>query len=250
MAYQALAQTGALKQPAGQSSGRRHTLRYWLARGWTTLWCCARYAFVGSYQGVPGLVNFALGEHAFKAFQVPGELAALGDILAGLRPESALEIGTHGGGTLLFLTRLASPRAKIVSVDLPGGQFGGGYNAQRRWLYQQFARGRQQLHLLQGDSHSAEMLERAKVALENQRLDYLFIDGDHTYDGVQKDFEMYAPLVRGGGVIAFHDIAEHPTAVGCEVARFWDQIKLQYRHAEFIENPRQGWAGIGVLYVD
>jgi hypothetical protein len=30
-------------------------------------------------------------------------------------------------------------------------------------------------------------------------VDFLFIDGDHTYEGVKKDFEMYSPLVRREG---------------------------------------------------
>jgi cephalosporin hydroxylase len=182
--------------------------------------------------------------------QVPIELAALGEILAERRPEWALEIGTAKGGTLLFLTRLASHQATIVSVDLPNGRFGGGYGPRRRWFYQRFARRKQKLHLLQGDSHSPEMLHRAKAALEGQPLDYLFIDGDHTYEGVKRDFELYSPLVRKGGLIAFHDIAEHPPEIGCEVAQFWNEIKTRYRHSEFIEDRNQGWAGIGVLYVD
>jgi 2-keto-3-deoxy-L-rhamnonate aldolase RhmA len=38
-----------------------------------------------------------------------------------------------------------------------------------------------------------------KEVLGGQPLDYLFIDGDHTYEGVRKDFEMYGPLVRAAG---------------------------------------------------
>jgi len=46
--------------------------------------------------------------------------------------------------------------------------------------------------------------------LNGEPLDFLFIDGDHTYEGVKRDFEMYSPLVRNGGIIAFHDIVKHP----------------------------------------
>lgn len=80
-------------------------------------------------------------------------------------------------------------------------------------------------------------------------VDFLFIDGDHTYDGVRADFEMYSPFVSDGGIVAFHDIADHPPDAGCEVSRYWKEIKQQYRHKEIIEDPRQGWAGLGVLYV-
>jgi predicted O-methyltransferase YrrM len=196
------------------------------------------------------VVDFVLGNYFFRAKQVPSELTALGEILAARCPERALEIGTDRGGTLLFITRLAGPQATIVSIDLPGGKYGGGYSSNRAWFYKRFAHRRQRLELLQGDSHTLDMLDRAKAVLGGQLLDYLFIDGDHTYEGVKRDFELYAPLVRRGGIIAFHDIAEHPPALECEVSRFWKQIKSQYRHAEIIENPQQGWAGIGLVYVD
>jgi cephalosporin hydroxylase len=217
---------------------------------WSAACCWIRYLFVGARNGVPGLIDFVFGNHFFSASQVPAELTALGEILAARRPECALEIGTGNGGTLLFLTRVASPQATIVSVDLPGGRFGGGYGSTRAWLYKRFARRRQRLQLLQGDSHNREILGKVRAILRGRDLDYVFIDGDHTYEGVKQDFELYAPLVRKGGVIALHDIAEHAPTSGCEVSRLWNEVKQQYRHAEIISDRQQGWAGIGVLYVD
>jgi predicted O-methyltransferase YrrM len=94
------------------------------------------------------------------------------------------------------------------------------------------------------------MSDRVKALLGGQGLDYLFIDGDHTYEGVKCDFGMYGPMVRKGGLIAFHDIAEGlPEMVG-GVPRFWQEVKSQYRHDEIIENRDQGGYGIGVLYVE
>jgi predicted O-methyltransferase YrrM len=221
-----------------------------MVKGWNAIGCWIRYLFVGARNGVPGLVDFVIGNHFFSASQVASELTALGEILAARRPERALEIGTARGGTLFFLTRLAAPQATIISVDLPGGKLAGGYSRTRAWLYKRFARRTQRLQLLQGDSHRRDMLGRVKAALRGQELDYLFIDGDHTYEGVKQDFELYAPLVRKGGVIALHDIAEHPATAGCEVSRFWTQIKSQHRHAEIIKDRQQRGYGIGVLYVD
>lgn len=80
-------------------------------------------------------------------------------------------------------------------------------------------------------------------------MDFLFIDGDHTYEGVKKDFEMYSSLVRRGGLIAFHDIVPHPLETGCEVNKFWNEIKYFYKYIEIVRDWNQGWAGIGVLYV-
>ena len=38
-------------------------------------------------------------------------------------------------------------------------------------------------------------------------FDFIFIDGDHTYDAVKRDFEDWFPLLASGGVLAFHDSA-------------------------------------------
>lgn len=38
----------------------------------------------------------------------------------------------------------------------------------------------------------------------------LFVDGDHSYQGVQRDIELYAPRVVRGGFIAFHDYTVYP----------------------------------------
>jgi predicted O-methyltransferase YrrM len=49
-------------------------------------------------------------------------------------------------------------------------------------------------------------LDVIKNILDDRKVDFLFIDGDHTYEGVTRDFEMYSPLVKRGGIIAIHDI--------------------------------------------
>lgn len=39
----------------------------------------------------------------------------------------------------------------------------------------------------------------------SEKIAILWIDGDHRYEGVKKDYELYAPFVSEGGIIAFHD---------------------------------------------
>lgn len=167
-----------------------------------------------------------------------------------MRPGAMLEIGTASGGTLFLLARLASEDAVIISVDLPGGRFGGGYSSGRAHIYRLFGRWRQKMHLVRADSHDPSTLEKVEGILKGRPLDLLFIDGDHTYEGVKKDFELYSRLVRKGGVIAFHDIVVHPPETGCDVHSFWEEVKKGYRHREFITDSNQKAFGIGVLYVD
>lgn len=41
-------------------------------------------------------------------------------------------------------------------------------------------------------------------------IDFLFIDGDHTFDGLQADWRSWAPLMSKGGIIALHDSRSTP----------------------------------------
>lgn len=129
----------------------------------------------------------------------------LAQLLQSFAPKRSLEIGTDYGGTLFLLCSVSPPDSKIISVDLPQGPFGGGYPGRKIPLFRKFRRSSQELHLIRGDSHSPETKKRVLTILGDRLLDYLFVDGDHTYGGVELDFEMYSPLVRSGGIVVFHD---------------------------------------------
>jgi len=148
------------------------------------------------------------------------------------RYEGVLEIGTACGGTLFLFSHVASEDATIISIDLPGGKFGGGYRKWREPLYRSFALLGQQIYLLREDSHKTETLEQVESILQGRKVDFLFIDGDHTYEGVKKDFEMYSPLVGQGGMIAFHDIVPGPVKNVGGVPEFWRKVKDNYESRE------------------
>jgi predicted O-methyltransferase YrrM len=38
-------------------------------------------------------------------------------------------------------------------------------------------------------------------------IELLFIDGDHSYDGVRRDAELWLPRLMDGGTVMFHDVA-------------------------------------------
>ena len=148
----------------------------------------------------------------------------------------------------MFLFTKLCRSATIISVDLPSGEFGGGYPKYRSEFYQRFIDEEQDMYLLREDSHLEKTRDKVGYLLGSDLLDFLFIDGDHTYEGVRKDFELYSPLVNEGGVIAIHDIAPHRKNSNCKVKVFWDEIKSQYKHTEIIEDKNQKWAGIGIIY--
>jgi predicted O-methyltransferase YrrM len=189
--------------------------------------------------------SFSYCEAFLQPIQVEEELKCLLQDVIKLNPRTVLEIGTSMGGTLYLWTRLAQPDATIVSVDLPGGKFGGGYSPLRTPIYRRFARLRQKLHLLRANSHEPGTLKQVTGLFNGSGIDLLFLDGDHTYEGVKRDWEMYSPLVRKGGLVVFHDVAGNYDET--HVKRFWDSIKTGYSCREYMVHPR-GQYGIGVLF--
>jgi cephalosporin hydroxylase len=145
---------------------------------------------------------------------------------------------------------VAADDATIVTINLPGGGFEVGDLDSA--TVRSYARGQQRIEILPGDSHDPDVLAHASSLLGRQP-DFVFVDGDHTYAGVQTDYQMYAPLLRPGGLIVFHDIVKHRVETGCEVDRLWDEIKSAYDYTELADqrpDPGRGpWGGIGVLRV-
>ena len=192
---------------------------------------------------------FPFKSWSIRPAQVKEEITELLRFLAKHKPKFIVEIGTARGGTLFLFARVLLPDAVVISIDLPGGRFGGGYPEWRKPLYESFAIHKQKIHLILKDSHAPATFNIIKKILGGCKLDFLFIDGDHTYNGVNRDFEMYSRLVGKGGIIAFHDIVPGlPENVG-GVPRFWHEIKRNFDYVEFVKDQKQDGWGIGVITV-
>lgn len=179
--------------------------------------------------------------------QIHDEFKQLCEIFKEKSPRVVLEIGTADGGTLFCFSKLAPADATIISIDLP--EKFGGYPEWKTPFYKSFGKSNQKIFLLKQDSHTEEALKAVKNILNGRNVDFLFIDGDHSYEGVKKDFEMYSPLVKKGGIIAFYDVVIHLKEANCFVSDFWMEIKTQYnRNKEIIKNQKQGGGGIGILF--
>jgi len=158
-----------------------------------------------------------------------------------------VEIGTARGGSLFLLSCVSDPRAVLVSIDLPAGLYGGGYPVWKGFIFRRFVGRAQTLHLIRGDSHKEATFNSTVSALKGAKVDLLFIDGDHSYSGVKKDFLKYRTLVRPGGLIVFHDILESKIDKDVAVAPLWREIAQNFHTEEIVEAYDQGQFGIGIL---
>lgn len=172
------------------------------------------------------------------------ELVRFARFLRSMSPESLLEIGTARGGLLYVLVRCVGSLERVISVDLPGGEFGGGYTKGHEQFFRSFCED-VQLECIRKSSRDPETLEAVRRTARSSPLDVVIIDGDHTYSGVSADFELYYPLVGEGGVVAIHDINPDPRYPDIEVPRFWEEIKEEYGSEEIVE-CEQG-AGYGLI---
>lgn len=100
-------------------------------------------------------------------------------------------------------------------------------------------------HLFLGDSTDPEIIECVK---ELCPYDAVFIDANHTYEYVTKDWVSYGSMSRK--IVAFHDINHtKPVPPGrkpIEVKRLWDHLKTQYSNLEYCYDD--GHNGIGVIF--
>jgi predicted O-methyltransferase YrrM len=193
------------------------------------------------------IMEFSYRHYPISPRQVRSELLRFARLVCKWRPKIIVEIGTHAGGTFFVLSRCADSGATVVSIDLPGAPFSGGYPKFSRRVLPRMPLSTQKLQCLRANSHDGASVEWLKGVLLGRSVDVIFIDGDHTYEGVKQDFELYASFVRPGGLVAFHDIVKHKDA-SCQVDAFWNEVKGQHTFEEIVEDPSQGWAGIGVLY--
>lgn len=155
------------------------------------------------------------------------------------------EIGAFTGGGIELFCHMAT--GLMISIDLPGGPWGGEL-VQAEERNRRAAEHHPNFTGILGNSRHNATLAAFDAALYGQMLDLLFIDGDHSYAGVQADWELYGGYVRSGGAVAFHDIidCERHARDGVEVKRLWDQLKTRYEHYEFTDGPGD-WGGIGVV---
>jgi predicted O-methyltransferase YrrM len=141
-----------------------------------------------------------------------------------------VELGTNIGTTAMILSLCAE---KVCTVDV-FEKLDLIENEKQREMYKNHWQSNRHEHrniaaklsfyrnifVIQGLSYKA-----ASFIECNGLVDLIFIDADHSYEGVKKDFEAWYPKIKTGGFFAFHDVG-----TGCQV--------FDYYNNELLKDPR------------
>lgn len=55
-----------------------------------------------------------------------------------------------------------------------------------------------------------ETSKQVAEVFDDNSIDFVFIDGNHEYEGVREDLELWYPKVKSGGIVSGHDYVEKP----------------------------------------
>ena len=149
--------------------------------------------------------------------------------------KSALEIGSLYGGSASRIGQALTPGGRLVSIDLGMEPLKKDWVTLPTLLHRLSAIPDRDVHLLIGNSTSSDIIEEARKL---GPYDLVFIDGGHTEDAVQSDWNNYGPM---GKIVAFHDINS------CDgVKAVWKRVRNAHaKHVEIIHGPE---AGTGIVW--
>ena len=164
-------------------------------------------------------------------------------LIRAVQPKTLVELGTHNG------ISLASFLSFIKYLDLDCTCFGidnwdgdkhtGDFNENvylaTKLFFEQNFKYRSKL--------IKKNFDEALDDFDDGTIDFLHIDGYHTYDAAKKDFTNWLPKMNKNSVILIHDIHEYKEDFG--VHFLWKEIKNEYRTLEFRNNHGLGLAFLG-----
>jgi Methyltransferase domain len=140
----------------------------------------------------------------------PGEMECIVGLLQAVRPRTMIEFGCNEGRTAKMILRSVPSIEHYLGIDVPRG-FTPALLLQRNEVPQRPG------HLVSDDPRFTlvlpDMGSRSLTADDLCEVDAVFIDGDHSYDGVMHDTLLAKALINPGGIIIWHDYNNEPVGV-------------------------------------
>jgi len=142
--------------------------------------------------------------------------------------QSLLEIGVFEGVTTRVIAESMPATAELFAVDpFFRGRFG--INWTRQIARAEVAKARKSVHFV-------ELLSEQAAQAIGAGFDFMFIDADHSLEGIKIDWNVWSARCHIGGIMAFHDtrVACHATHVA-EFGSFHFYNEVIRSHPDFEE---------------
>lgn len=163
-------------------------------------------------------------------------------LIALSRPRTLVELGVHSGNSFCafcqavryFQTSTLCYGVDTFQGDDQAGQYEDGIYIDLQNHVQEHYQDFAQLMRMTFD--------QAERNFTDGSVDFLHIDGLHTYEAVRHDFDTWLPKLSGKGLVLFHDLSVRDGDFG--VWQLWDEVRDSYPSLAF----RHGH-GLGLLAV-
>ena len=130
-----------------------------------------------------------------------------------------VEIGAYAGGSSCLM--LQRTNTSVISIDL--GEpvpkvvvLENVINYKNNNNYYKYIQGNSQI--LETKNQAIDALNNSKKLGYSDKIDILFIDGDHSLNGVIADYNLYKDLVNIGGYIVFDDYYDNVHSPDVKIA--------------------------------
>ena len=191
--------------------------------------------------GLPFITTFEVNQDLDWQMSRAEKYCLIG-LLEKLRPSTAIEIGTFRGGSLQVLSHFSN---KVYSIDIsaePKGRLEPLFN---------------NVEYIVGNS--TEEIENllSKIEISGERVDFIFVDGDHSKKGVYKDLNAILQYDHKNELtVLMHDSFNPQCRKGMEKAISENLDKVAYANLDYIggsfwhnDTFREMWGGFALLKV-
>lgn len=131
---------------------------------------------------------------AFSTFDMAGLKTGTDRLKAG---DTYVEVGTQNGRSTYCAMKMLPEGVKMFAVDIADATGNQDTMSRKEWF--------EHTGLDKVCTFIHAPSEEASAKWDGTPIDMLFIDADHTREGVRTDVRCWAPFVKSGGYIYFHD---------------------------------------------
>lgn len=150
--------------------------------------------------------------------QFPQDLAALQEIIWDTKPDLIIETGIAHGGSLVFhasMLQLLGNDGRVLGVDIDIRD----HNRAEIEAHPMFER----IEMIQGSSIDGSTADQVRMIAGGAKRVMVVLDSNHTHAHVERELELYAPLVTKDCYLVVCDTLIEDMPAGSFPDRPWDK---------------------------